>query len=75
MGAIKREVRCNSGAIPVAVSFFVKRFTTVGSSATVPHRIFCHCSARDGKVFDGEQARRPANDKFHSQLSGEKHGM
>jgi len=28
---IKREVRCNSGAIPVAVSFFVRREASVVS--------------------------------------------
>jgi hypothetical protein len=45
---IKREVRCESGAIPVAVSSFVNVRSTY------------HCPINDGKVSGAEQARRPA---------------
>jgi hypothetical protein len=68
---IKREVRCDSGAIPVAVSSFREIFhdRPVGSSN--------HCSGvRDGKVSKQRASQKTCHVQTdYSRLSGEKHGM
>ena len=67
---VKREVRCNSGAIPVAVSSLressiISReyFLTMYATRLTPVESSYHCSAKNGKVFNTEQARRPATYK------------
>jgi len=53
VGGVKREVRCNTGAIPVAVSFIPLLAENVYTAATVPPEAGWEGSKQ-------EQARRPA---------------
>ena len=57
---IKREVRCKSGAIPVAVSFY-----TVGSSY--------HCFIREG--VQREASQKTCHLQHYHELSGERPEM
>ena len=58
---VKREVRCNSGAIPVAVNSLRESsicslgyFLTIYGTRLTPVESSYHCSAKNGKVFNTE---------------------
>jgi len=76
LSGIKREDRCKSGAIPVAVRSPSNFSERKERERKIVEHIPLSRLKLDGKVSTMLQARRPASFTFnHSRLSGERQGV